>query len=370
MSDSYIIKPLQKELNEASKISFYHQEPRKCIICGSIFEHGRNTICGCCKIHFTCHKCKKNNETIINYKHIQIKYIKKIIELSKNNTINNFNKLCSRACSAKSQLDKLNHIKWCNNCNKETMHAGDMCTICNMNKMKHITWCNKCNKDTKHSGTMCLICHVNKLNVPIKCNIHGHQKYSIGGSCILCHNEELNNKSKNIFETSIICEKHGKQFNSILIKNKNCCIECEKDKYKNSNIFINEVENKLKIKGEIFHTLRTDKDIWENKFLFEDLLIKNDINWFVFAKITINNIIAVIGKTGSKNVIIKSDIFFDNSNLTGKILLKANLKYNKDIIIIWNNKNWNEKDVLNWETKIGDCLLNKFGILNSNSHRQ
>ena len=337
----------------------------KCIECKNIFYKKfsvRNKYCPICYdklfiITYTCNQCGKKYKTKIDNRYK--------------------NHFCCAHClgvyngnlqTTLPYFKNMHKIIFCEECKKDTPHFNSSCTICHNKKINHEEFCIECKKITSHAGNLCLTCNGKKLNIAIECKIHGHQSHSFNGMCILCHNDKLNNKSEENFNIPIECKIHGHQNHSLLINKKHVCIECKKDKY-DISYFIDKVKDELNVIGKIILTMRTKDNRWDNRIIFEKELT-NNINWFVFAKITTNNLIAVVGKSGSRNVLnSKSDVSFNNRTLTSKLLIENNLEYNKYIIIIWNNKEWSEQDALNWETKIGDCLLKNFGIINSNSHK-
>ena len=180
----------------------------------------------------------------------------------------------------------------------------------------------------------------------------------------------ISEKGREIAHKNIDCIIHGHQEYSIDKGNGPRCIKCMIEENFKMNDFISYIKEKLNIDGKIIPTFRISDEKYIGKAIFEKYLIKIKINWFVYAKITLEGIISVIGKSGSLNVNkIGSDLCFKNNSLTSKLIIQANLHQNKDFIIIWDNPNWNEKDSLNYETKIGDALLKQFSIINMYSHR-
>ena len=63
-------------------------------------------------------------------------------------------------------------------------------------------------------------------------------------------------------------------------------------------------------------------------------------------------------------------MWFSRKATTSFILQDMGLHQNKHKIIVWYDKKWNNSNIGKWEKAIGDSILDKFGIVNTYSHRK
>ena len=380
--ETYIEIPNENIIINREKISIRHTNKKICKICGTEFYYGQTNqiTCGECHIVFECSTC--GIIIITKLQNLGGSPVKKLIDQVKNKTLKESKRYCSNKC-CKVGLHKNNGLKYCKLCKKDTKHLV---------------------------GVGCLICHNEKLNKSIICKIHGYQDHSFAGECILCHNEKINQikycekcgiKTMHAGNQCMIC--HNKKINKIkyykrLInvgnkhtiyhnRNLNANLKylleiknyCEKVRLKSEKIpiiqeYLDTIFKATGILGEVFPTSRNqDSSSWsKNKSIFEDSLSKKGIAWFVYAKITTNNILSVIGKSGSKLVNKTGcDLSYGNKLYTEILVEKCNEISNKEFILLWYRLNWTEQQSLKFENIIGNSFLNNnFIIINKNSHKK
>ena len=219
----------------------------------------------------------------------------------------------------------------------------------------------------QNSKNTCIWCkrYYRKNNKNINKNNIG--KYFCCEKCSSLYNREKYQS----FKHNNICSKHHNQ----ILTYKNQCWTCYKNDVIKNNI--NKL-NKFRIKNyfilkylygfKLYPTFRTSKDSWKgDKPAFEQNLVDNRVNWFVYIKFYVNNKGAikpiVVGKSGSLNVNYSgSDLNFSVNNNDGparQFINLNNFSWNYDIIFV--RKVRNEKEAYRIENKI----MNKFDLFGS-----
>ena len=150
------------------------------------------------------------------------------------------------------------------------------------------------------------------------------------------------------------CKKHSFKHRNCILTFKNECWQCYKEKFIKEKIY---TIKKFKIKYyisfllhgfKIYPTFRTSTDGWKgDKPAFEQILLDNNINWFVYIKFYNTNEFnekknkirpIIVGKSGSLNVnSTGSDLNFSTSNNDGaarKFVNLNNFTWNCDFIMI------------------------------------
>ena len=229
-----------------------------------------------------------------------------------------------------------------------------------------IKWCDKCKRNTSHIiGVGCLVCHNNSKLMRESVRNRNIENWK---------NPEYANKiasnlgnylgKVNFIKENNCCEIH-KECNLKYFDRKiddYICWECYKQSFilnSYNNQFYNIIK-KYYSKSFMFSTFRSQDSInWNGaKAAFEQSLVDNDINWFIYIKFYIdeqNNIKPlVVGKSGSLNVNINgSDVSFSMNIDDGparKFLKENDFQWDKTQILIIACED--EENAYNIENKI------------------
>lgn len=228
--------------------------------------------------------------------------------------------------------DCYSYIKKIPSINKST----GKCIVCGiLNKIRDqngrgISNCN-CSKNwyLNHNNSETMIKIIKERNIeqngPIECSIHGHQNHSFAGKCILCINESKDYKAQSEIRTKTILKliENGDLYswpggiqtnfiekdNNLLFLDKSVCKYVLWNDYKEKfQKLYYDTNFKLPNGFKMYTTFRTqDSENWNGaKAAFEQNLVDNNINWFVYIKFFIDEIgnikPLVVGKSGSLNV--------------------------------------------------------------------
>lgn len=374
--------------NEIEIKIFKRNFKRICRICNRDFIAGGNSNwCGCCSLEFKCNHCNEWIEFPIY----------KLHKLDLNHEYG-----CLEYCYSLGAKNKMAPGKCCS-CGKEVKHRdqftfGYECGCHekayfkhnNSESMKKIEIQNgllygpkniiKYNKSEQgRNKSSEIIRKVNKLglnnfvgseeqkihleNLNTKMHIFD-QNIDCSNKCVLFSN--CKNKNKNILKNEFgFCSKY---VNSLPIrpnfiikdnivyyydKSINDYIPWEdyKTKFKTFNI-----DFKLPERFKLYTTFRTqESEDWSGaRGAFEQNLVENDVNWFVYIKFDENNKPLVVGKSGSLLVNSNgSDLSFSmnaNDGPARRYLIENNLDWNKTHIAIMNCDS--EQEALKLEKEI------------------
>ena len=317
----------------ALKESYNLQKPYICYCNQSCNNKNRKFIIKCidCKDFIICNNKNDNKNVYYNNKCMTIFNASKIMILATKNhneKLHNFNieGIC-KECGKEVGLNEYNICKECQykGFNKKWVfnEIGE-CSICNI----------KLNINIFHQCKECL----SKLT----------------GIYTLTDEEtlELKEKCKNIQNNAFVIPKIQDYINKIILFSK---------------------EKNIDIIPSVYSCGRTnDSNKFSENIGSRQLFIKDfkDIGYFLFLKLTKNNIISVIGMSGGYKVNQNGpENLFIPGSLTSELLIKCNEKPNKEYVILIKTKCKSKEECSILENDIGEMLLKKFLIINKYSHR-
>ena len=360
----------------------------KCKICGENDVPGNSKYCGECVAYVSCVSCNavtkvtknsypfKKSESLEHYL-FSNPYIcnscKKLYgKKSKNaNFISNlsnreliqfkasiFDYACAKHGNSYGYADADGEIS-CSSCLEDTFYGkgwkSDYCKSCRAYTpfaydRKEKEWC-------------CYSCELKYSKKLSYCSNHKAFIKHAAGTCEACIHESQYNSEKHHNRPGS-CFIHGKC--SISLNGE--CLECSKSSFSKYRKILSYVKSEFGIKGKIV-SLNYGTRGWKSEF--EKYLVENNIGKFVYCTLTKEGIISVVGQSGSKLVQVSgSDVWFSRKATTSFILQDMGLHQNKHKIIVWYDKKWNNSNIGKWEKDIGDSILDKFGIVNTYSHRK